>query len=159
MATIRDVVGNTKEYAKIIDYRFMKKYSVVFDVDESLYDYLIPKMILQPLVENAVFHGLEPGLKSERVEVRIFKEDKNLVIKVSDDGVGMPQEKIDDLKQLLSNYDEQEVIADGANGIGVINIYRRVKLFFEDSGTMEFYSKEGEGTSFIIKCLFSSLKK
>ena len=158
-ATIREVVGNTKEYAKIINYRFMNKYSVVFNVDERLNDYLIPKMILQPLVENAVFHGLEPGLESERVGVEIFTENEYLVIKVTDDGVGMSQKKIDDLKQLLSNYDEREIIVDSAHGIGVINIYRRVKLFFEDSGTMEFYSKKGEGTSFIIKCLFSSLKK
>ena len=81
LVSVKEVVKNLKEYALIIDYRFMGKFKVVIEAEESLLQVFLPKMLVQPLVENAVLHGLEPKMDRGEVNVRFAEEqEENMCI-------------------------------------------------------------------------------
>ena len=95
-ATIREIADHIHDYASIIGYRFMNKYTISIEIEEDVMEQCMPKMIIQPLVENAVFHGLEPKEESGTVGVFVGKEKERLAIRVCDSGCGMDEkEKID----------------------------------------------------------------
>jgi Predicted signal transduction protein with a C-terminal ATPase domain len=146
MATMLDELRNLQEYAKIINYRFCGKHQINIDAQRDIFLYKIPKMVLQPLVENAVFHGLETKVEGGRVNVEIREENKKLVIRVMDDGLGIPLEQQKILNKAMESYDENGTIPDQHQGIGFLNVYRRLHLFYGDNAKLLLESKEMEGT-------------
>lgn len=92
-ATIREIADHIHDYASIIGYRFMNKYTISIEIEEDVMEQCMPKMIIQPLVENAVFHGLEPKEESGMVGVFVGKEKERLAIRVWDSGCGMDEKR------------------------------------------------------------------
>jgi two-component system sensor histidine kinase YesM len=85
IATVRNEVENLEKYAKIIEYRFMGKIKMLIEADEDVMDCPIIKLILQPIVENAVFHGLEPKMGDGLVQTTITRVNDRIRIVVEDD--------------------------------------------------------------------------
>ena len=159
-ASIREVRTHVEDYASIIGYRFMDKYRVSCEVDEEARDCIFPKMILQPLVENAIFHGLEPADRDGLVTVRIETvqreeaspdgQKKMLRIEVADNGIGMDEEELENMRLRLAEYDRTNLMPVEKHGIGMVNIYRRLRLFYGQDMTFTVKSKPDEGTVITI---------
>ena len=145
-AQVREIGEHIQDYASIIGYRFMNKYTISTEIDETVMDQCMPKMILQPLVENAVFHGLEPKEESGTVEIFIGRKDEKLAICVQDSGCGMDETELEAMRSKLKEFDRTSLLPMQKHGIGMVNIYRRLRLFYADQLEFNVTSKKGEGT-------------
>ena len=119
MVTVENELDHIREYAKIINYRFMGKIRIEIDAENAILNCKVFKLLLQPLVENAVFHGLEQKIENGTVWVHVFSPDHaTLCFVVEDDGCGIEPER---LKQILASLE----IEKNTTKIGVFNIYKK----------------------------------
>lgn len=159
MVTVEDELSNIMNYFRIQKFRFDDRIAmnIEFEKDEQCNEKLklckIPKVTLQPIVENAILHGLEPKLKNGNVTIRFEVYETRLEIVVSDTGVGMSQEKVDYLNDVLFNS-SKFLLRDEAESIGIVNVNRRLKLTFGADFGLRFFSKENEGTDVEISIPF-----
>ena len=146
--TIRDEISHVQEYAKIIGFRFMGRIQVEIEADEELLGMKTLKMLLQPIVENAVFHGLEKKIDNGivRITVQLLTNNRVQYI-IQDNGYGMDESQLQELLQRLKQSDAPvQAATDAKQGIGLANIYRRIKLFYGNEAEMEIQSQLNEGT-------------
>lgn len=137
-------------YLDILSMRYGEKFSLTVMIDPELEECLVPKLLLQPIVENAVFHGILPSMRKGMIVVRAERRGGDLLITVTDDGVGIPQEKI---RRLLS----QPVTKDSDEGkfrfrsIGLYNTLNRIRLAFGEGYGIQIHSAESVGTCVEIR--------
>lgn len=144
IVTVEDEINYIKEYATIIEYRFMGKIEVDIDADVDLYPNRVIKLMLQPLVENAVFHGLEQKMGDGEVKVIVRRKWENFIMfLVQDNGCGIGEEQLQHIRANLENSMNKK-------GIGIANIYQRLKLFYGEHVVFEIKSKPGEGTRVMV---------
>ena len=136
---IKDEVEYTKIYIDLLHERYPGIFDCVWDVDEDAQKLSIPKMTLQPLIENAVYHGIVPSEKEGKVEISIKITDDRLQICVKDNGVGINEEN-------LSKINERMNLDIVTEHIGINNIYQRFLLLYQEDFNMTYESKEGEYT-------------
>ncbi len=142
--TVEEEINNIKEYAKIIEYRFMGKIKVQIQAGQEVLRKRVIKFILQPLVENAVFHGLERKVEGGEVVVSAGQISGNrMLFVVKDNGCGIEPAQSARLKCTL----EQGI---PYKGIGISNIYQRLKLFYGECAELEIESSVGAGTTVSI---------
>lgn len=154
IVTLREEFNNIENYFLIQSYRFDDKFS--FEIlaapeDREAYSCLIPKLSLQPIVENAIFHGLETKPDKGKVTIRVEMTEKNVIIIVSDDGVGIEREELERMRDSLKNSrkeTDQEGKSPGerGNGIALTNVSQRIKLIFGEDYGLNLYSTKGIGT-------------
>jgi two-component system sensor histidine kinase YesM len=127
LITIEKEISMLSSYINIQDYRMFGKYSVSMDIDPSILLYKIPHLILQPLVENSIIHGIQP-LRNRRgkILIRGYQEDNMVYFNINDNGIGMSQS---DIENVLYNTSEN-VDKGRFNSIGIGNINQRVQLMF-----------------------------
>lgn len=144
IVTVEDEINYIKEYATIIEYRFMGKIEVDIDADTALYSNKVIKLMLQPLVENAVFHGLEQKMGDGEVKVVIRRKwEDSIMFLVQDNGCGIEKERLQHIRENLNDRMSRK-------GIGLANIYQRLKLFYGEHVVFEIKSRQGEGTRVMI---------
>lgn len=131
-------------YLFIQKVRFQDKFEVIFNVEESTKQLFLPPLLIQPIIENAITHGLEMKLGQGELTIDIYEEQSCLFIKVQDDGLGMDTAKIANIK----NYATQDP---RHTGIGLENVRRRIELFFGKDFGLTITSKENVGTTVIMK--------
>ena len=145
IVSVEEEVSYIREYAKIIDYRFMGKIDVDIEMEDAVKEKRVIKLMLQPLVENAVFHGLEQKLEDGEVDVSIHMHgEDHIMFVVEDNGCGIEPAR---LVWMRDNLDSRPT---GQKGIGVANIYQRLKLFYGDDVVFQIESRLGEGTRITI---------
>lgn len=153
MVMLRDELNHTINYIAIQQFRFGNRF--VFDVeiddeDKNCMNYLVPRLILQPIVENAIFHGLEDVNEGGRIALEVTLLEDELIITISDNGKGMPQKALDDLNDRIHSSERMIVGHDTKSkdhtGIALPNINRRIKLMFGDAYGMSVFSSVGMGT-------------
>ncbi len=145
VVTVDEEIKNIKEYGKIIHYRFGGRIRVEVKVDSSTRERKLIKLILQPIVENSIFHGLEQkvGEGIVRVEVRSIGE-KGMELDVEDDGCGMDEKQVE---RLIYQMRRQSLHRSSQKGsIGLSNIYNRLKLFYGEKAELYIKSKPDQGT-------------
>lgn len=135
--TLADEIDNTKNYIYIQRCRFGDRIHFTFDVDPSCTDQEIPCMILQPLVENAVSHGVGPMISGGEVTISLLRRDSHICLEVRDNGVGIDPR----VQQKLRASFTQENCDDGH--IGLYNVYQRLRLFFGEGLDFELESQPG----------------
>lgn len=145
MVTVRKVMESLGYYAQIVRYRFNGKHSVEIQASPEVLEEEIPKMLIQPLVENAVFHGLETQLEGGTVCVRAYRQDDFLVVTVEDSGSGMPVETEKTLRDAMEAYDRNGRVPRDTMGIGFLNVYRRIRLFYGQRARFELRNILGTG--------------
>ena len=143
IVTVRDEVSYIAKYARIIEYRFMGKIKITTEVRDEVLDKPMIRFFLQPLVENAVFHGLESKMDNGSVDVKIESKADRLNITVKDDGCGMDDETLYKLREMIREPHE-------TGGIGLSNIVQRLRLFYGNEYTFEVNSLRDEGTTIYI---------
>lgn len=153
LVTLRDELANINNYMLIQRYRFNNRFSLevfIDEEDEAAYDFLIPKLIIQPIVENAIFHGLEEMLEGGKVTIEVIVTEQNLIITISDNGKGIEREKLEKLNSRIrsSNIElEDENQGDQRNtGIALPNVNKRIHLLFGEEYGVNVYSTVGQGT-------------
>lgn len=145
IVAVEEEISYVREYAKIIDYRFNGKIKIQIEAEEQAAARPMIKMILQPIIENAVFHGLERNVGGGTVTASVaMARGDRLCLKVEDNGCGMSEEKLKVLRNSLAGRQKGQ-------GIGLPNVYQRLKLFYGED--MDFFidSRENEGTSVRIE--------
>lgn len=148
--TIRDELEHAQRYLQIMKMRLVDRLHWNIDADEELLQVSIPKLIIQPLVENAILHGVESRISPGAVTIRVFSSKPGFAtIAVSDDGVGMDAEALAKLMQSIEGVASQDP-KKGA-GIAMSNVQRRLKLYYpntaERSSGLHIESRAGVGTS------------
>ena len=131
LATIRSELEYMQYYIDIQNCRYNGQIQLICEVSEELKEYSLIKLLIQPIVENAVFHGLKKNIKSIGfVKIHIYHTDDKCVIEISDNGVGISEEKIGEIQELLNlRYEEIQT----SKFIGLRNVNERIKLFYGDS--------------------------
>lgn len=135
LVTLKDELSNVENYIIIQKYRFEDKFSFEIkysEVDREDLEYLIPKLTIQPLIENSIYHGLETKMNKGKITIHITVTEKRLIINITDNGLGMDKETLDKLNNKLINTTILESIEDNGEhtGIAVVNVNKRLKLFF-----------------------------
>lgn len=108
-------------------------------------DYQVPKLILQPLVENAIYHGIKLKMGKGHIEIRAVDLGRDYQILVQDTGKGIAREKLQVLNQLLQGSTES-----GVQVYGIANVNERIKILFGNKYGLKFKSQEGKGTTAIL---------
>ena len=139
--SLKQELDHIRSYLIIQNMRYDNIIELDVQVDACYDDVKIPKMTLQPLIENSIYHGIrvKEG-KRGVVEIRIRQEDSDVWIVVADSGTGMSQEEIDEMNQSISVYDE-------SFGYGVRNVNKRIEIMFGPKYGLHFRKNEHEGVS------------
>ena len=140
-------IANEVEYARgyltIQKMRYKDKLEFQIDVDPSILHIPLIKLVLQPIIENAIYHGLKYKESKGRLIIKGFPKDGNAVLQVIDDGVGMDEET------LAHIYDRHKVNYH-SNGVGVYNVQKRLKLYYGEDYGITYESVVGKGTTATI---------
>lgn len=128
-------------YLEIQQFRFGDKITFHIQMDTGLEEVPILPFLIQPIVENAFVHGLEKKIGGGHIQLNVKKQDEQLLIKVSDNGMGMSKERLHRIKQSLQNHVQN---IDGS--IGLANVNQRIHLFYGGDYGIQVNSQEGEGT-------------
>ncbi|MHA6530128.1 cache domain-containing sensor histidine kinase [Paenibacillus sp. BAC0078] len=146
LVTIREELENVSNYITIQNVRYYDCIHMRYEIEDKLLGYRVPKMILQPLIENAIFHGFAELEEDGVITIRIYSKGTDIAIEVYDNGIGMEKEVIQSLVDSWTKEPEG-----GTRGIGLYNVQRRIKLHFGESYGIEVQSGLNEGTTFIIR--------
>ncbi|MBR1585150.1 MAG: sensor histidine kinase [Clostridia bacterium] len=139
---IRSELKHAESYLQIQSYRYKNQFHYSFDVDENCLDYLCNKITLQPILENAIYHGINGLVDDGEIRVSVTSEGDDVVFTVSDNGSGMRQEQID---AIMSKERSDQA------GIGIKNVNDRLKIYFGSNYGLEINSVPDEGTRVIIR--------
>lgn len=142
--TVKEEVEFIEEFLQIQKYRFDDELEYVIDVQEDVLKYRIPKMILQPIVENACVHGVENVIDIRLIKLSINKRDDKLCCLVEDNGIGMSQEKIDRLLKIIKDKDTAHL------NIGMQNVFTRLELYYGEESRFYIESRESEYTKITL---------
>ncbi|OCT11629.1 hypothetical protein A8709_27510 [Paenibacillus pectinilyticus] len=149
--TLRDEIGLTHDYMEIQKFRYGDRIQLETQVDELTLGCLVPRMLLQPLVENAIIHGIGPAKREGMITIRTWLDRDLLFCQVEDNGVGMPLEE--------GNFGGETMDAEGKttkvdhmlkermSGIGIRHIREKIKLIYGPEFKLHIRSKPGEGTT------------
>ena len=142
IVTIEEETNHIRSYLEIqqVRYRDIMEYEI--DVDPSINGCKLPKLTLQPLVENAIYHGLKPKRGKGVITVTGNPEGDKILLTVKDTGAGMNEEQLQSLKTKIRNED--------TTSFGLVAAYKRLKLLYGDGFDFDVTSKDGEGTSIIL---------
>ena len=139
--TVRDELEHVRNYLMIQHMRFKNKFSYEIQAEEAVLELSSLKLMLQPLVENAIYHGMEFMDGDGEIILRAWKEDAELYFEVSDNGLGMTEEQVE---RLFSS--STHVASNRGSGIGVKNVNERIKLYFGEQYGLTIDSEPDEGT-------------
>lgn len=146
-APLKEEVDLVRSYLEIQKFRYEDRLEFELRVEPEAGDVLAPPLIIQPLVENAVVHGLENKEGGIKVEVRIAQGEGGIRVNVKDNGIGITPERLEQVKRMMTDPEERE------NGrIGLRNVHQRLLLCYGDDYGLAIASEYGEGTqvSFVI---------
>jgi two-component system sensor histidine kinase YesM len=147
--TIREEIELTKSYLTIQKMRYRDILDYRIDVDENVYDSTILKLTLQPLVENALYHGIKNKRCGGTITVRAKQKGQNkILLEVEDDGVGFTSYKLGNIRAEM-NGDSNEISLK-ESGFGLENVNKRIKLYYGKQYGLSIYSQYHEGTRIMV---------
>jgi two-component system, sensor histidine kinase YesM len=141
IVTVRDEIEHLKDYILLQKVRFEDIFVIELDINESIYDMNILKLILQPILENAIYHGLSQIASGGIIKISGFSHEGNIVFEVSDNGSGMEKDRL----QMLNDYIHG--VNDSFKSIGLKNVQRRIELYYGLGYGLQISSVFGEGTT------------
>lgn len=138
--TLEKSIELVQSYLTIQQIRFKDKLHVTYDIDEKLLSIITPKLLLQPLVENSIIHGLEPKIGQWFISINIYRKNDKIIIEIIDNGVGFSD------KETMNNLSKFE----NTSHIGLYNVYKRLSLFYKNKASLSFSDVETGGTKATI---------
>ncbi len=147
--TIEEEITLVGSYLSIQKIRYNDKFDVYMDVDDDILNCVVPKFIIQPLVENAIIHGIEDKVGKAHLIIRGRRAENKIVFEIEDDGVGISGQK---LKNILKS---KRINSPDSDSIGIANVDKRIKLYYGESYGLDIVSQENIGTVTRITMPFS----
>lgn len=135
LITIEEEIQFLHAYVGIQEYRYPDMITLKIRCEPDVKEMLIPKLILQPLVENAILHGIFPTGKKGNIDIQIFSKSNRIFFVVEDNGIGMKTEDVEKIKEKK-----------GFNRIGVTNVQERLQLYYGETSELMIVSEYGKGT-------------
>lgn len=152
LVTLEDELKNIENYYIIQQYRFGERLNLSIEIDPEdeleVIKYKLPKLTLQPIVENSIYHGIEKKIGKGMLRIKIETTPKRLIITVSDNGLGMERERLVELNEKLnrSSFDYAKPESEAKGGIAIINVNSRIQLLFGEEYGLCIYSTHNVGT-------------
>lgn len=147
-ATLQEEIRNVEDYLWIQSCRFESKLSYLIEAPGETLGWVVPKLFLQPLVENCIIHGLEPSKSPVEIRLSCIREEGGLRVVIVDNGVGILPERLAQLQQALQ---AEEVLEQGGlDRIGLLNVRQRLHLMYGPEASMQLDSTPGKGTEMVI---------
>lgn len=153
--TIAEEIEQSMYYLNILKLRFASKYDYSIDVDSDIEECKIPKFILQPLLENAINHGIKNTRRMGLIKIRGFKHENKIVITVWDNGIGFDVKKLKKIQDELAN--KSKFMA--TEHIGITNVHQRIHLAYGEPYGLTLESVEGEYTQVTISLPYYGKEK
>lgn len=146
MILLPEELANIDAYMKIQRIRFNDKFELQKKIEPEVLNLKIPKLLIQPIVENALKHGLEMKRGKGLISICAFSTEDTLIISVSDDGLGMSIEKLEELNKRLSNSNQFEIVKESSKNVGLVNINDRIKMIYGVKYGIDVKSVKDVGT-------------
>ena len=145
IVTVQEEIAHIRNYAQIQHYRYGERLSILYYVDEKIMDCRIVKFILQPIIENAISHGIEPKLGKGVITIIGGIKEQKIEFRIIDNGIGMTPEQLVQINNDLADRRES------SRGIGLINVDMRLKLHYGEEYGIVVESHFGEGTQVTVR--------
>ncbi len=148
---LQDEIAHVESYLTIQKMRYRDKFTYTIEIDPSLYHCRMLKITLQPLVENAIYHGIKevdhPGL----ILIKGEKRDNSIILSVQDNGKGMDKTTLDTLTRSIYSSESDSDFSLTRQGMGVRNVHERIRLYFGEAYGLSFFSSMEKGTTITVK--------
>ncbi|MDF2877988.1 MAG: multi-sensor signal transduction histidine kinase [Clostridia bacterium] len=149
----REVIAIEQEIEHIRSYMIIQKaryedkldYDIIYD--ETLLDKTILKLTTQPIVENAIYHGVKQKRGKGKIRINFLKRDEKLIVKITDDGAGIAEDKLREIQRMLDNESISTVTSEEGSGYGIYNVHTRIRMTYGNEYGVYYFSKIGEGTT------------
>jgi len=143
---VKDELQHSRSYMNIQLMRYKERFQMEFQTDKEIEDYCIVKLVIQPILENAIYYGVGNMDEDDegKITVRVEKKEDDIYIIIEDNGMGMRKEVLENILK-----DNNKVPKHGS-GVGVINVHSRIQLMFGEQYGLEIYSEPDEGTRVVI---------
>lgn len=142
LITLRDEIAHVENYLTIQKLRFGDRLQYDINVPEYVMDFSVPRVSVQPMAENSILHGFENQNRTGNISINSWQDEQLLIIEVADDGQGMSEDALNQLRASLSSNAKCE----GQNGIGLRNLNSRLSLLYGSHSSLSIDSEEGVGT-------------
>ncbi|HIS26291.1 MAG TPA: sensor histidine kinase [Candidatus Pullilachnospira intestinigallinarum] len=140
MVRVREELNYIQAYLNLFRMKYEDRLQIEYDIQEKVQDYFMPKLLLQPLVENCIKHAFGENPNHAVIRISVKEEDRKLVFRIRDNGIGMKKEILDVVKKGM-----EEIEIDSSE-IGVKNVHQRIQVLFGDAYGVQITSKYGKGT-------------
>ncbi|OCT10772.1 hypothetical protein A8709_23350 [Paenibacillus pectinilyticus] len=147
MTTLEEELWHIKRYISIIQYRYPGRFQTHIHVPEELLCCQIPRLLIQPIVENAITYGIEPKKSAKELRIEATESQGIVTLTISDDGAGIPEEKLKVLLKKRRATGEQQ----SDKGLGILNVHERLALHYGDTFGVQISSEVGVGTQITMK--------
>lgn len=141
LISLRRELEHAENYLTIQKFRYKDQFTYSIEAEEHLLDYLTVKIIIQPFLENALYHGIEYMVDQGHISIRVYEVMNLICIEIKDDGIGMDAEKLAHIQNLKDSIE---------TGIGIRNVHQRVQVYFGKEYGVDIYSELDEGTTIQI---------
>jgi two-component system sensor histidine kinase YesM len=145
MVTVSEEMRVAGIYLDIQKHRFEDRLKVEINVESEIEKARIPKYIIQPIVENSIIHGLRDKMGIMKISIHGFKEGNDLFIEISDNGKGIPEDKIRKI------FEEDDISGSKTNSIGIRNVIKRIKLYYGPEYGLIIESSKDTGTKITLR--------
>jgi len=148
--TLENEVLHMRNYVEMLNYRYPNRFQLETDISEDMLKYPIIKLVLQPIVENAIYHGMDDNKASMRIEMSSERTPHGVMLRIKDDGLGMDEDTLDRLNRSLAGS-EEAVVKRKSGGIGLKNVNERIKLHYGNAYGLKVTSERDKGTEVILQ--------
>lgn len=152
--TVEQEIDYIRNYLKLINLRFDYEIYLSLNIPDIIYQQQIPKMSLQPIVENAIYHGIEQMAEDTNIYIKGLIDGNDCMIEITDAGKGMSEEEVVQLYKKIAG--EIETTGGSGNGIGLKNVQDRIRMSFGDAYGIEIASKLGCYTKIMVRIPLTS---
>ncbi len=143
MISVKEELEHIKSYLIIQKIRYEEKLDYEISFEDSILEYKVIKLILQPLVENAIYHGVKEKRGTGKISITVEKHEKGICLSISDNGAGMSEARLQEIQAMLNS----DNLGNRNPGYGTFNVQNRIRLSFGNQYGLSFTSKAGEGTT------------
>ena len=145
--SIKEEVKHVKSYLEIQYMRYQDILEYDIQIDANIEEFVIPKLMIQPLVENALYHGIKNRRGTGKITIKGYRRQNEIILEVQDDGAGMRKEKMEELNGVIITSAEENQVR---TGFGVVNVRERIHAYYGKEYGIFYESEEGKGTRAII---------